>query len=36
VNEVLADTGDGLAISDETHLTVVAEADSEIVLVETV
>jgi len=36
VNGVLAETGDGLAISDEARLSVVAEADSEIVLVETV
>ncbi|MCG8391585.1 MAG: pirin family protein [Pseudomonadales bacterium] len=35
VNDVLAETGDGLAISDETRLTIAAEADSEIVLVET-
>ena len=36
VNGVLAETGDGLAISDEARLSVVAESDSEIVLVETV
>ena len=36
VNGVLAETGDGLAISDEARLSVVAEADSEIVLVESV
>ncbi len=35
VNGVLAETGDGLAIRDETVLVVEAEADSEVVLVET-
>lgn len=34
VNGVLADTGDGLAIRDETTLTLEAEADSEVVLVD--
>ncbi|MDX1803943.1 MAG: hypothetical protein R3292_07655 [Alcanivorax sp.] len=36
VNGVLAEGGDGLAIKDETRLTVDAEADSEVVLVEVI
>ena len=36
VNGVLAEAGDGLAIDDETRLTVSAEADSEVVLVDVV